>query len=311
MDQILNLAKELLKENPQITPEEMFHKLHLSGYGVDRTVFAVYSVLKTGLEELCEAAVTEYKQPLVTKPALRDALAACGFAPEDIEDVIAQKYPKDTARYAVVLSGKARRPVTAGSSAYNIGCGDFTVEAWVKPAGGGGTILSRKPTEGGFYNGGFLLVLKPDGTIKLATDDGMGFYEVNSEPAAVYDGAYHHILGLRQGDALKIYVDFKEIRTAVRTNRYPCLNVNNNLGITAGAVEQIQEPYNYFNGCIGECRLWKKAVTYPAKEEWANTDYIAPDLMGMWGFWGKSGTDYSEVNNQLDVTGVQMESWEL
>ena len=153
--------------------------------------------------------------------------------------------------------------------------------------------------------------MKPDGTIKLATDDGIGFYEVNSEPVAVYDGAYHHILGLRQGKALKIYVDFKEIHITPKTNRHPGLNINNTLGITAGAVEQRQEPYNYFNGCIGECRLWKKAKTYSSKEDWANTDYISSDLIGMWGFWGKSGTDYSETNNPLDITEVQFERWEL
>lgn len=311
MDQILILAKELLKDNPQITPAEMFHKLHLSGYGVDRTVFAVYSVLKPELDELCEAAVMEYKQPLVTKEALREALTSCGFASADIENVISQKYPQDTARYAVVLSEKTRCPATSYNNAYNIGCGDFTVEAWVKPSGGGGTILSRKPTEGGSYNGGFLLVLKPDGTIKLATDDGMGFYEVNSEPANVYDGRYHHILGSRQGETLKIYVDFEEIRATVRTNRFPDLNINNALGITVGAVEQMQEIYNYFNGSIGECRLWKKAVTYSSKNEWADTDYIASDLTGMWGFWNKSGTDYSETANNLNVTGFQFERWEL
>lgn len=312
MQNALVQAKKLLKENPNITPEEMFHRLHVSGYDAVRTVYAVYTVLQTPLDSLCRITVKEYRQPLIGKDSLCKALEGCGFAAEDVKKEVENAYPADTARYAVCLSGNGGRPHTVCNPAYDIGTGDFTAEGWVKPASGGGTLLSRKPTDGGWGNGGFLLVLKPDGTIKLATDDGMGFYEINTEPVKkLYDGGFHHILGRRKSGVLEIYVDFVKIDAQVRTDRFADLDINNRLGITVGAVEQRQEPYNELSGRVGECRIWNRAVSYASKKEWADTDYVTPGIIAMWGFWGKSGDDYSEVSNALDVGGFSFEPWTL
>lgn len=311
MENVLAQARGLLRDNPNITPEELFHRLHVSGYDAVRVVYAVYTVLQTPLDALCRIAVKEYRQPLVGKDSLRRALESCGFAAEDIKKAVEEAYPGDTARYAVCFSDGTDRPRTVRHAAYDIGTGDFTVEGWVKPASGGGTLLSRKPTEGCRGNGGFLLVLKPDGVIKLATDDGMGFYEINTVPVKLYDGRFHHILGRRKSSVLEIYVDFVKMDAQVRTNRYAGLNINNHLGITVGAVEQEQELYNHLRGSVGECRVWNRAVSYASKEEWADTDYITSGLIGMWGFWNQSGEDYSQVSNALNIGGCSFEAWTL
>lgn len=308
---VIQLARKLLKENPNITVAEMLHLLHISHNDPKRCIYSTYDVLKPTLSELCSAAVKEFKQPLISKADLKDALKECGFSESDMDKQIQACYPDDK-RYAIVLSGSSHdRPRTVCNAAYNVGTGDFTVEGWVKPLSGGGTILSRKPTPGCWGNGGFLLVLKPDGVIKLATDDGMGFYEVNSEAVAAYDGNYHHVLGLRRGETLEVYFDFKKLAVTERTDRHSGLDINNSLGVTIGATEQVQEPYNYFNGNIGECRMWKIAKTYNDKTDWANTDYTDTDIIGMWGFWCKSGNDYSATANMLPVTGCQFEEWSL
>ena len=312
MEQALNYAKELLNENPQITPEEMVHRLHLSGYGVEKSLYAVNSILKPEVDKLCEIAIKEYKQPLVKREVVKAALSACGFSAKIIETVVSEKYPQDTSRYSVVFRNDFASLRTEFASAYNIGNGDFTAEAWVcMEYGAFGTIISRKPTAGCFGNGGFLLVLQPDTSIKFATDDGFGFYEVVSAPTGVLDKKFHHIMAVRRDDDLEIYFDFEKLDVRARTNRFPKLNIDNYLGISVGSVEQIQEPFNHFRGLIGECRLWNKAVTYSSKEEWANTDYIMPGLIGMWGFWNQSGEDYSDVSNNLDVSMCRFERWEL
>lgn len=309
MEELLKLARELLAKDPDISPEEMFHRLHTSGYEVIRTTYTVHEVLRTALDDLCRIAVHEYRHPLVKKEALQKALETCGFSPEEAAAAVDAAYPSDRADYAVCLSTDSKRPRTKPDAAYNVGTGDFTAEAWVKPASGGGTLLSRKPTEGGYRNGGFLLVLKPDGVIKLATDDGIGFYEINTVPTALFDGRFHHILGRRVGGTLEIYVDFAKVDAQVRTDRFAGLNINNELGVTVGAVEQQQEPYNYLTGSVGECRLWNRAVAYASGEEWEQTDYVTPGLIGLWSFRGQTGADDSEENNPLDVAGCTFEAW--
>lgn len=312
MKSVVEQAKKFLAENPNITPAEMFRKLHGTGYNIVRTVFAVFTILMPTLDTLCKLAIAEYKQPLATKQELQEALTACEFAGADIDAAIAAAYPVDTARYsAIFTSGTSTHPAAPLCTAYQIGCGDFTVEAWIKPTAGGGTIISRKGTDGGHGNGGFLLVLKPDGVIKLATDDGLGFYEINSAPVAVYDGAYHHILGLRRGKDMEVHVDFKKIQAEPRTDRFPGLDINNRLGMALGHVEQQQEPYNAFNGFIGEVRIWNIATTYPSKIAWASTDYLSNGLIAMWGFWNQSGEDYSLIANSLNTTKLQFETWSL
>lgn len=311
MNDAILLTKQLLEDNPNITIQEMMHQLHLSGYGAKRSIFAIYEVLKPVLKELCETAVKEYRQPLVSRETLKNALLECSFSESDIDSEIQECYP-DPARYAVVLRADSHeRPYAAHNTVYNVGSGDFAVEGWVKPETGGGTIVSRKPTAGGSGNGGFLLVLKPDGVIKLATDDGIGFYEVNSSAVNAYDGKFHHILGRRSGKTLEIYFDFTKVDVTERTNRYSGLNINNGLSMTVGATEQIQEPYNYFNGAIGECRVWKTAKIYTDQREWENTDWVDSDLIGMWGFWQKSGEDYSDTANKLHVSNCRFETWSL
>ena len=310
MKKEIEYAEQLLKQNPEITPEEMLHEFHITNYDIKRSIFAVCTVRKCELNQMCGIAIKEYKQPLISKQTLKEALLSCEFLEKDIEQSITSQYPDNT-RYACVFQSKNKQRVSTKMLAnYNVGNGDFTVECWIKPNSGGGTMISRKATEGGYNNGGFLFVLKPDGVLKLATDDGMGFYEINTSKVNAYDGKYHHVLGLRRGDELEIYFDFCKVQSSVRTNRFSKLNINNCLGITIGSVEQNQEPYNYFNGNIGECRIWKIAKTYKDRIEWENIDYINSNLIGMWGFWNKLGEDYSSANT-MNVDGCQFEAWKV
>lgn len=306
MKDVLRAARQLYAENPNITIGEMLRKLHISGYDMSRAVFATHSVLQSKLDDLCKYALEEYKQPIAAKEVLKAALTACDFKENEVNKAIEKYYP-DTGFYAAIVNASQHaRPFCAAHGAYNVGRGDFTVEGWISSTTGGGTIISRKGTEGGYRNGGFLLVLKPEGVIKFATDDGIGFYEVNSEAVNAYDGNFHHVLALRRGEDLEIYFDYKKIPAKVRTNHCPGLDVNNNLGITIGATQQVQEPYNYFNGRIGECRMWKTAKTYADKTEWINTDYIDSNLIAMWSFRSKSGEDFSLIGNNLNLNGCDI-----
>jgi hypothetical protein len=80
-----------------------------------------------------------------------------------------------------------------------------------------GTVISRKATEGGAGNGGFLLVIKPGGLIKLATDNGFGFYEINTVATHISDGNWHFLTGVRQNSQLSVYVDGTLVSSSPKT----------------------------------------------------------------------------------------------
>ncbi|SDL83234.1 LamG-like jellyroll fold domain-containing protein [Nonomuraea jiangxiensis] len=191
--------------------------------------------------------------------------------------------------------------------AYTIGTGDFTVEAWIRaPAGGSGTVVGRKGTEGGPGKGGFLLTVKPDGMVSFATDDGMSFWVADTAPAAlsdvtVNDGYWHHLAGIRRSGLLEIHIDGRNVPvTANGSGRTP-LNVDNGLRLTIGGVDQAQEPYRAFSGSVGAVALWRSAR--PAADL-SPLKGDEPGLAGYWDFGLRDGSDLSPAHNTMTPTGT-------
>lgn len=304
-----NYIEKLLKDDPGLTARELMHNLHMSGYSVTGCVYGVVLFFEVSLHELCVMAIEEFSSPLVAKDELKAALTGAGFDAVDVDREIENSYPKEM-RYAIKIAGE----VTARSnSAYSFGTGDFTLEAWIKPDKNGGTIIARKSAEGGYGYGGYLLVIKSSGVFKLATDDGLGFYEINSEAAeTVFDGRYHHILGLRRGKGLELYFDFKKLSASDRTDCHAGLDVSNHMRLTVGFTDQYQEEFNHFNGgLIGEIRIWNIAKTYAGKDEWMNTGAKVAGLVGLWTFRDKTGRDGSAMGNDLEVGEAVFEKMEI
>lgn len=148
---------------------------------------------------------------------------------------------------------------TAPSEVFNFGTGDFTVMAMISSVKGG-TAVARKGAVGGPGNGGFLLVVNPDGSVKFATDNGFGYYQVVSAPSSILDGDCHTIAGIRTGAQLSIFIDGVAVSVTASGNAAPPLNVNNNLPLTIGCTQQSQEPHNQFLGNLMNVSVWNTAL---------------------------------------------------
>ncbi|CAB3759826.1 MULTISPECIES: LamG domain-containing protein [Burkholderia] len=148
---------------------------------------------------------------------------------------------------------------TAPSEAFNFGTGDFTVMTMISSVKGG-TAVARKGAAGGSGNGGFLLVVNPDGSVKFATDNGFGYYQVVSAPSSILDGDCHTIAGIRTGAQLSIFIDGVAVSVTASGNAAPPLNVNNNLPLTIGCTQQYQEPHNQFLGNLMNVSVWNTAL---------------------------------------------------
>jgi YD repeat-containing protein len=197
----------------------------------------------------------------------------------------------------------------ANISAYQLGTSDFTVEAWVctAAAGGSGTIISSKSTEGGVSSdGGFLLVLRSDGTIKIATDNGFGFYEVDSVVTSVNDGTWHFVAAVRQGASLSIYVDGVLVGASPRGTATPPLNIINFNPLTIGTTSQAQEPYRNLTGQLGMVSFWKVARTAQQIASDMRTILTGnePGLTGYWTFSNQNGADSSLNHNTANPVGT-------
>ncbi len=206
--------------------------------------------------------------------------------------------------YALNLSGNPSYLSAPSNNAYNFGTGDFTLQCWVKTTASG-TVISRKSTQGGSGWGGFLLVIKSDGSIKLATDNGSGFYEIDTQATAIRDGNWHFLTGVRQSSQLTIYLDGAPVPSSVRNNMNPPIDVNNSIALFIGAVAQQQEQFNQFSGQLDEVRIWNKALSQEQIQSTMNQPLSGNEsgLVGYFTFDAQNGNDSSPVKNNASPVG--------
>lgn len=204
--------------------------------------------------------------------------------------------------YAINISGAHLS--APNNSVYDFGTGNFTLQCWVKTTKSG-TVISRKSTAGGGGNGGFLLVIKSDGSIKLATDNGFGFFEVNTTVTGIRDGTWHFLTGVRNGKNLTIYLDGNPVSGRSGGSGAPPLDVSNNLPLYIGAVAQQQEPFNQFTGELDEVRIWNTALDQTQIKSQMNQPLSGnePGLVGYHTFNKQNGDDTSPTRNNASAVG--------
>jgi hypothetical protein len=212
--------------------------------------------------------------------------------------------PNNVAEYGLALSGGY---VTAlSNNAYNFGLGDFTVEAWVKPTKPG-PILGRKSSGGGnSQDAGFLFQVNPNGVISLVSDNGFGYYLVNSYPTKVLDGLWHHIAATRQSGQMHVYFDGQQIAVQAASSLATPLNVSNALPLFIGSVAQQQQPYRFYQGLISELRIWNYARSSVEIKTHMNVcvDETLPTLAGYWPFVTQDANDISKIGNNGSIQGA-------
>lgn len=190
------------------------------------------------------------------------------------------------------------------NDAYQFSTGDFTIEAWVKTKDGG-PIVSRKDAAGGPGNGGFILAVERQATLKIATDDGFGFYEIVTHPCTVLDGNWHHLAAVREQGKLSLYFDGFQIAAEIRKSRDTPLEVNNQTRLLIAHTDQ-NEPSRTYTGLLDEVRLWKLART--SDQILCCRDHCLagdePGLVGYWNFDQQTTKDYSPTHNDAIADGA-------
>lgn len=190
------------------------------------------------------------------------------------------------------------------NNAYLFGKGDFTLEAWIKPSSAG-TIIGKKSTQGGSsLYAGLLLVLEPDGSFKLATDNGFGYYQIISVPTIAMNNDWHHIAAIRSNGTMTFCFDGIPLAAAAAGSLSSPLDVNNGLDLQIGSVQQNQEPYIHYSGGISEVRIWNKALSASDIHAAMNVNLNGNEncLVGYWPLHG-NGKDISINKNDANIIG--------
>ena len=160
-------------------------------------------------------------------------------------------------------------------SLLNFGTGDWAVSAWIKTTQSG-TDDANEPNRGTvFANGGdeaggirYTLAVNEGqpGMITLTTDDDLSKLQAISR-TAVNDGAWHHVVGMRNGRQLCVYVD----GVLEGTNNLPAgfsLSDASQQNAYVGVIADNRDgsPYKYFVGlidevCVFACALHANSVS--------------------------------------------------
>jgi hypothetical protein len=182
--------------------------------------------------------------------------------------------------------------------AYNFGVGDFSVTALFQTTAPG-TLVSRKSTEGGSPAcAGWLVVLNPNGSFTFPTDNGYGYYVINSAPSSALDSHWHHVAAIRRAGHLEVWLDGIRLESRPAFTLRTPLNVTSHQRVLIGGTDQRQQPYNQFVGTIEDVTLWNCAI---GAEQMAASMFngLTGQESGLVGFWpmDRSFADRSRTGN--------------
>lgn len=185
------------------------------------------------------------------------------------------------------------------------GLSDVTLSVWIKRL--------IKPTNfeavaGQGYlqtNNGFGLFLNSSGNINFQTRTGST--TVTAAAPYVFDGKWHHVAGVRDGDDTILYLDGVEV--ARDTGALTSLTPSNSRRFGLGARDSGTWGFNY-NGLIAEVRLWDHARSQ-AQIQASMNQSLAGNESGLIGYWpvddgsGTTVTDQSAGDNDGTVVSAK------
>jgi hypothetical protein len=173
---------------------------------------------------------------------------------------------------------------------------NWTVEAWINTTTTTLGGIVRKTNVSSWF-ATYDLEIKADGNISWFLRDDVGNSANADSTAPVNDGSWHHILGVKNGSTLELYIDGVLHNTADGSG-LGSINPIDDLYI--GAMSNGGAPLNFFDGCIDDVRIYNRALM--AGEVMANYhgDITATGLVSWWKFDERVGTvahDYYRFNN--------------
>jgi hypothetical protein len=197
----------------------------------------------------------------------------------------------------------------------NFGTGDWTLSAWVKNTMTGtgdankGGIIANGGDGGGGHRYCLILSEQQEGEVTLVVDDNAAKRQARGDATQVNDGAWHHILGLREGDQIRIYINGVEEGTAGLPAGYDLSGVSQR-PVLIGAIYHhgSGDVYKDYEGLIDDVRIYDSALSMDGIAYLAEQGGTEPDASGLLGHWAFEGDFSDSSGNGFDGTPIGGES---
>lgn len=147
------------------------------------------------------------------------------------------------------------------ASVFNFGADDFTISLWVNSSilsGGEQGIITKG--FGGALGRRYGIFVRNATAVRFEMDDNTGIGETQViASSTVLDGTWHHVVGVKDGDNARLYIDgVEDVNSPVSIAGQTTLddvNANLTIGVRGDAGD------GFYNGSLDEIGLWNRALT--------------------------------------------------
>lgn len=184
------------------------------------------------------------------------------------------------AGYAIQFDGINDYAVSPDTNSLDFGTGNFSIEAWVKPATGvTQAILNKGYVEYGGCWGpqiGVILYVDPSNKAVFTVENGPAVINRRLTGTSNINGTWNHIVAIRDPSNISLYVNgVLEATTAI-----PAWSVSNTLQLEIGIGHNPCSPYAFlapFKGMIDEVRIYNRALSAQEIQARYNASRLKPD----------------------------------
>jgi len=150
----------------------------------------------------------------------------------------------------------------------NFGTEDWSLSAWVKNTMTGtgddnkGSIIANGGDGGGGHRYCLIVTEQQEGKVTLVTDDDSSKKQARGDITLVNDDVWHHVLGVREGDSIRIYIDGK-LEGSSGTNANYDLSGAVQHNVLLGAITKHSDAsiYKTYGGMIDDVRIYNYALS--------------------------------------------------
>jgi PKD repeat protein len=152
--------------------------------------------------------------------------------------------------------------ILADNNSTNFGANDYSVSCWVKTSVSSKMMVFQESGKNGAKDNQTWLRLgdnTTDKVIRFDIEDGTGSAILNIPSASkVSDGVWHHLVAVRQGLVISVYVDGVKINSLSASGLKV---VSNNEDFKIGVQEGATSNSSFFNGDMDDVIIYNKALT--------------------------------------------------
>lgn len=192
------------------------------------------------------------------------------------------------------------------AASLNFGSGDFTIEAWIKTTQSVPQAVVFSKYDNTEENGYYYLYIGSEKPRFEINDSSFSASTESLGISVINDNLWHHIVGVRDGNFLKIFID-GNLENTVDASSVGDINNYDNLVIGQ------MDSNSYFEGSVDEVRLYNRALTADEinrhyLKNWLRLSDTTPKIS--WSYYDNDEDICENVQIQVGTTAGGNDTWD-